>query len=116
MALIVMACFALFYSPPLGWSYLYVLALVALVLFDYLAVGVILSAMTHTLRGGEVVLRILLFSVMIPVFLVATRATQPALEDGRLPGDVIKPVGALVGMGALYLAAGTWLFEKVVEE
>jgi hypothetical protein len=53
---------------------------------------------------------------MIPVFLVATRATQPALAEGKLPGDVIKPLGALVGMGAIYLAAGTFLFGSVVEE
>lgn len=112
---ITLAIFVLFYNPPLG-AIGYLGALMALVLVDYLAVGVLLSAMTFGLRGGEVLLRLLLLPMMIPVFVVAIDATGLPLAEGRLPLEAIKPVGALAGMGLVYVAIGTMLFGWVVEE
>lgn len=115
MGVVVLAVFVFFYNPPLG-GLGYLALLMALVLVDYLAVGVLLSAMTFGLRGGEVLLRLLLFPMMIPVFVVAIDATGLPLAEGRLPLGPGKPVGALLGMGLVYLAIGTVLFGKVVEE
>lgn len=112
---VALAMFYLFYEPPIA-GLPFLLVLVACVLFDYIAVGALLSAMTFSLRGGEVLLRLLLFPLMIPVFILAVQATEPLMRTGALPPDPVVPVGGLVGLGALYLAAGTMLFEKVVEE
>lgn len=112
---ITLAVFVFFYDPPLG-GLGYIVILIGLVMVDYLAVGVLLASMTAGLRGGEMLLRLLLLAAMIPVFVVAIRATLPVLAEGKIPSDPIFPLGALVGMAAIYLAAGTLLFEKVVEE
>ncbi|MCZ6602859.1 MAG: heme exporter protein CcmB [Planctomycetota bacterium] len=115
MAAVALLGFFVLYNPPAAVLW-YLVPLLVFALFDYLAVGVILSAMTSSLRGGEVLLRLLLLPLMIPVFVVAIHATTPVLADGALPADPIFPLGALVGIGAIYLAAGTFLFVHVVEE
>ena len=115
MTAVALGLFYLFYQPPVAGLPM-LAGLAACVLFDYVAVGVLLSAMTSTLRGGEVLLRLLLFPLMIPVFLLAVQASGPLMRTGALPEDPFLSVGGLVGLGALYLAAGTWLFESVVEE
>ena len=115
MSLLALGVFWLFYEPP-GAAVPWLLALVGAVLFAYVAVGVVLSAMTHTLRAGEVLLRLLLFPLMIPVFLIAVQATAPLLQTDVPPESPLTGVGAIIGLGAVYLAAGSLLFEKVVEE
>lgn len=115
MGAVTLGGFVIFYNPPLG-GIAYLALLMGIVLVDYLALGILLSAMTAGLRGGEVLLRILLFPLMMPVFVAAIRATLDPLSEGKLPPDPIAPVGFLIGLGAVYLAAGTLFFEKVVEE
>ncbi len=50
------------------------------------AVGVTLSAMTRSMRGGDVLFRILLFPLLIPLFYAAVNATDLIFKGGQAAG------------------------------
>ena len=86
--------------------------------YAYAAAGITLGALTSALRGGEVVLRILLFPIMIPAIIISLNGSQ-AIFSTLTAGDparAVKMCAALFGLGTVYLCAGILLFEKVVEE
>jgi heme exporter protein B len=74
------------------WSRLpLLLATMASFTLAYVAAGSVIAAMTSSLRGGEIVLRILLFPIMIPVVVIAVtggEAIFPALPPPGAPGAV----------------------------
>lgn len=89
----------------------------------YLAVGVVLAAMTSTLRGGgEVLLRILLFPLMIPMIWITLRVSETVFGAVIAGGSLGRPLslGTFTALGiafdALYVTAGFVLFPKVLEE
>lgn len=88
----------------------------------YVAVGTTLSAMMRSVQGGEVLLRILLFPLMIPVFAVSVDATallfagEPVSWTPDGPGVNFRHLGLLIGADLLYVFAGQILFEVVMAE
>lgn len=88
----------------------------------YVAVGTTLSAMMRSVQGGEVLLRILLFPLMIPVFAVSVDATallfagEPVTWTPNGPGVNLRHLGLLIGADLLYVFAGQILFEVVMAE
>ncbi len=93
----------------------------------YVAPGIVLSAMTTSLGGaGEVILRILVFVLMIPLIMLTFEVSGQlfgssfAGEDGPSlalgdfsPGDYVV---IALAFSAIYLCAGYLLFPKVLEE
>jgi len=94
------------------------LAIMAAFTLAYVAVGTVIAAMTTSLRGGEVVLRILLFPIMIPVIIIVLRAGEHIFRAEPPPGaqEPWKVLAALLSLGTIYLLVGFVLFPKVVEE
>lgn len=99
--------------------------LLALALFTlgYMGAGVVLAAMTTTLRGGgEVVLRIVLVPLMIPFLWILLRQSQlffGAEIAGGVLGGTLEPEHFFTfcaALDAVYLACGFLLFPKVLEE
>ena len=99
------------------------LAVLVVFTLAYMAIGVVLAAMTSTLRGGgEVVLRVLLFPLMIPLIWLTLRVSETAfgtvLADGVLGPPL--PLGRYLALGAafdaMYLTAGYLLFPKILQE
>jgi heme exporter protein B len=95
----------------------------AIMTLAYMAIGVVLAAMTTSLRrGGEVLLRIVLLPLMIPLLGLTLRVSQEVFDAVIAGGTLGPPVGlgayAAVGLAfsGLYLAAGFLLFPKVIEE
>lgn len=98
---------------------------IAIAIFNlaYVGCGVVIAAMTSTLRGGgEVLLRILLFPLMIPLVWLTLNASQ-VLFDAPIGGGNLGPalktahyyaIGA--AFDTIYVAAGYLLFPKVIEE
>lgn len=88
----------------------------------YVAVGVTLSAMMRSVKGGEVMLRILLFPLMIPLFAVSVDATrlllagEPVTLTATGQGVNLRHLGLLLGADLLYVCAGQVLFEVVMAE
>ncbi len=89
----------------------------------YISAGVVLAAMTTTLRGGgELVLRILLIPLMLPAISLTLNISQllfdSTLAAGTL-GPPMKPVhyyAILLAFDTIYILAGYLLFPKVLEE
>lgn len=75
--------------------------------------GVLLSAMTWSLRGGEVLLRVLLFPLLVPLVAAAVAVTNDAFA-GRPPRA--EPLGVIAAFDLVFLGAGQLLFEHVVQD
>jgi heme exporter protein B len=119
MELVVLAAYIVLFNYS-SWERVPVLlAVMAAFTLAYVAAGTVIAAMTVSLRGGEVVLRVLLFPIMVPAVILALRAgdwifrSAPAVAG---PGPALRSVAALLGLGAMYLSAGFLLFPKVIEE
>ena len=98
---------------------------VVLVVFSlgYIASGVVLAAMTTSLRGGgEVVLRIVLFPLLMPFIYLTLRVPEGTFGADVTGGLNVSPIpfGPYVAMAlaidAIYLTAGFLLFPYVVED
>jgi len=79
----------------------------------FVTIGVMISAMTWSLPGGDVMLRILLFPMLLPILNVAVEVTDRAF-DGRAP--TVQQLGMLFAVDALFLGAGSLLFEHLVND
>jgi heme exporter protein B len=79
----------------------------------FVEVGVVLGAMTWSLKGGDVLLRILLFPMLIPVFAQAVHLTGQAF-DGASPS--LESLAIILAFDLLFLGAGQLLFEQVVKD
>jgi heme exporter protein B len=98
------------------WMLLGIMASFTLV---YVAAGVVIAAMTTTLRSGELVLRILIFPIMIPSLILALMSGKGTFWFRRALSADLSPTQCAIGllaMGAIYLVSGFLLFAKVVEE
>lgn len=91
------------------------LLVVALGTIGYAAVGTLFAALSINTRAREVMLPILLFPVMVPVFVAGVQAVGRLL-DGDSLADIARWVQLLVAYDAIFLAAAMLLFDFVVEE
>lgn len=79
----------------------------------FVAIGVTLGAMTWSLPGGDVLLRIVLFPMLIPIFNVTVEIADNAFR-GEMPS--MLQLGALAAFDLLFLGAGHILFEHLVKD
>lgn len=91
------------------------LLVLALGTVGYAAVGTLFAALSINTRAREVMLPILLFPVMIPVFVAGVQAVGDLLDGGTL-ADIAKWLRLLVAYDAIFIAAAMLLFDYVVEE
>lgn len=114
MELVVVTLFCLLYGVPLGADQGWRLGATVLgVTVGFVAVGVSLSAMTRVIHGGDVLLRILLFALLIPLFWAAVEVTDAVLA--RQPVEALQ-IGVIAIFDVVYLAAGQLLFEPILRD
>jgi heme exporter protein B len=89
----------------------------------YVASGVLLAAMTSALRaGGEVVLRILLYPLLIPLVSLTLRVREGTFGADLATAGEAEPLAfghyaaLALAFDAVYLTAGFLLFPRVFEE
>lgn len=105
--------FALFdVSLPFG-AVLWLTGTALLALLGMAASGVLLSAMTWSLRAGDVLLRVLLLPMLLPAFAAAVNATSALLEGGSPSAEAFAMLGAF---DLLFLGAGHLLFDHVTDD
>ncbi len=81
----------------------------------YTAVGTLLSAMSVQTRTRDVMLPILLFPIILPVWIAAVRASGGYLQN--LPFDQILPwLNLLIVYDVIFIAIAFMIFDYVVEE
>lgn len=92
-----------------------ILLVVFLGTIGYAAVGTLFAALSINTRAREVMLPILLFPVMIPVFVAGVQATARLL-DGDTLSEIARWVQLLLAYDGIFIAAAMILFDYVVEE
>lgn len=91
------------------------LLVLALGTVGYAAVGTLFAALSINTRAREVMLPILLFPVMVPVFVAGVQAVGELLDGETLAG-IMRWIQLLVAYDAIFIAAAMLLFDYVVEE
>ncbi len=94
------------------WPLLAVTCVVASVAIA--STGSLLGALVAQLRARETLLPILLFPMLAPVLIAATRAFDDAL--GTVAVDGWAWLGLLAGFGALNATLGAWAYGVLLEE
>lgn len=82
-------------------------------LLGFVTLGVMLSSLTFSLRGGDVMLRVILFPLVLPLFNAAVNATALAFtgESPRMTHAVL-----IAAFDLVFLGAGHLLFEHGVRD
>jgi heme exporter protein B len=114
MELLVLAAFVVLYNVRAD------LAQFATILFaawagalGFVAAGITLAAMTRSIQGGEVLLRLLLLPLLIPFFQGVVSLTGQALRQEEIG---VREIGIIAAFDLIYVAAGQLLFERVVAD
>ncbi len=114
MEMIVLGAFCLVYTVALAASQaLWLAALIAAASFGHVAAGITVSAITRAMPGGDVLLRILLFPLLIPLFWAAVDGTQDLFAGIEVDR---RGIAIVIAFDAIYLAAGQLLFPAVVKD
>jgi heme exporter protein B len=97
------------------WRLLPSLFLVALLgTIGFCAMGTIFSALTLKARGRELLLPLILFPCIIPVFLGTIKAMEIILQEGNFQ-ELLPWLRLLTGFDVIFLTIGFLLFEWVIE-
>lgn len=115
ITLLVFGVFAVFFDLEFGPSPLLLLAVVALGILGFVAVGTLFSAVSSRTRMGETLLPVLVFPILIPVVIYGVTASG-RLFAGRPAAEVAGNLRMLAAFALVALAAGSVLFRYVVEE
>ena len=99
------------------------LGALAVFALGYTGAGIILSSMTTSLRGGgEIVLRVLILPLMMPVVLLTLQVSE-ATFGKEVFGESLGPslelwkyMITVLSLDAIYLTTGYLVFPKIVEE
>lgn len=102
------------YHPPASAAPLALAAVVVLGTVGFATMGTFYAAMTSRVRSKEVILPLLLFPMLIPLFLAAVQATR-ALLQGDAMGDSSAWIRLLAGFDVLFFTASLLTFEQVIE-
>ncbi len=118
MEVLVLAAYIILFNFSRWDRIPFLLAVMGAFTLSYVTAGTVIAALTTSLRGGEVVLRILLFPIMIPVVIIVIQAGKSIFPPEPPPGAVapMKSFLSLLALGMIYGCIGFILFPKVVEE
>jgi heme exporter protein B len=99
------------FLPAFKWF----VVIVAFGTLGYVAVGVMFGAVASNTRMREVMLPVLQFPVIVPIFIGAIEATTSALK-GDAPGQFASWVRLLIAFSVIFVVLSFLLFEYVLEE
>jgi len=78
------------------------------------ALGTLFSAVTLKARARELLLPLILFPLMIPVFLATIRTMEIILRDSNIQ-ELMPWLRLLIGFDVIFLTVGFLIFEWVIE-
>jgi heme exporter protein B len=110
----VLAMVVVLFGLPVGGDALALAAALALGTVGLAAVGGLFGVVTAMPRAREAVLPLLVMPLATPVLIAGVRAT--ALATGGRGGEVGSWLGLLVAFDVVLVAAGTLVFEHLVED
>ena len=123
MGLALMGVYILFFNFMRVDLYPALISVMAVFALGYTGVGIILSSMTTALRGGgEIVLRILLLPLMVPVVMLTLMVSEATfgvtVANGILgpPLELWKYLLTILSLDAIYIVIGYLVFPKIIED
>lgn len=113
--LLLLALFILLFSIKVKGGLLDLLLAFVLGGMGFSSLGTLFSTMAVNTRIREMILPVILFPLLLPVLVNAVRATSVILAGGGF-SEVFPYLKILISFDIIFLAAGSLVYEHVVEE
>lgn len=113
--LLLLALFILLFSMKVKGGLLDLLLAFVLGGLGFSSLGTLFSTMAINTRIREMILPVILFPLLLPVLVNAVRATSVILTGGDF-SEVFPYLKILISFDIIFLAAGSLVYEHVVEE
>ncbi len=113
MEAITLPLFVVLFNVPLPWFPL--VAYLFMGTLGFAVVGTLLSAIAASTRMREVMLPVLLFPVLVPLFIAVVNVTKGAF-DAQPFSDYSNWFNLLLAFDVIFIVVAIWVFEYVVEE
>lgn len=95
-------------------SFLLLITIVVLGTWGFIAVGTFMSAMAINIRNSEVLLPIILFPLIVPVFIAAVRATGIVINGGNW-ADTVTWLEVIGAFDVIFTVIPWLLFDYLLE-
>lgn len=115
MEVISLPFFAVFFNLSLVSSIPSLMIIIFLATFGFIAVGTLFSALSVGIRGGEMILPLLLFPMQVPVIISAVKATGMIMAGMEI-GEYANWLKILVAFDIIFFIAPFVIFEYLIEE
>ena len=116
VAVVIAPVTALLYNLDLGGAWGPLALTLALGVIGIAVVGTVFAAMLLRVRSRDVLLPVILYPILIPLFLAGTRATAALLATPAVPDEAWFWIQVLVIYDALFVVTALWTFEALVIE
>ncbi|MEK7851643.1 MAG: heme exporter protein CcmB [Deltaproteobacteria bacterium] len=115
MEVISLPFFAVFFNLSLVSNIPSLMIIIFLATFGFIAVGTLFSALSVGIRGGEMILPLLLFPMQVPVIISAVKATGMIMAGMEI-GEYANWLKILVAFDIIFFIAPFVIFEYLIEE
>lgn len=107
--------FSIFFNVPVVKVFPQLLLVITLTIIGFICVGTLFSAISVGVKGGEMMLPLLLFPVEVPVIIAAVKATGMIL-DGQSLIDYSMWIKILIVFDLIFIMVSFVAFEYLIEE
>lgn len=115
ISLITLPFFALFFNLSIGNNLHLLILVILLAMVGFISVGTLFAAISVSVKGGEMLLPLLLFPVEVPVIIAAVKATSMIL-DGKPLIDYSMWLQVLAIFDLIFIMVSYVTFEFLIEE
>ena len=115
MEVISLPFFAVFFNLSLVSNIPSLMIIIFLATFGFIAVGTLFSALSVGIRGGEMILPLLLFPMQVPVIISAVKATGMIMAGMEI-GEYAIWLKILVAFDIIFFITPFVIFEYLIEE
>src|SRR3989304_2514462 len=113
--LISLPFFAIFFNLSLTAALPPLMIVIVLATFGFIAVGTLFSALSVGIRGGDMILPLLLFPMQVPVIISAVKSTGMIMA-GREGNEYMHWLKLLAAFDIIFFLASFVIFEYLIEE
>ena len=115
ISLLTLPFFAVFFNIPLSGVFPQLVLVISLTMIGFISVGTLFSAISVSVKGGDMLLPLLLFPVEVPVIIAAVKATGMIL-DGAPMIDYSMWLKVLAIFDVIFVMVAFVTFEYLIEE
>ena len=107
--------FAVFFNLSFTASIPALMMVIVMATFGFIAVGTLFSALSVGLRGGDMILPLLLFPMQVPVIISAVKSTGMIMSGSGI-NAYIQWLKLLAAFDIIFFVASFVVFEYLIEE